>query len=162
QIFLESELFYAGQKPAVNAGISVSRVGGNAQIKAMKQVSGTLRLELAQYRELAAFAQFGSDLDNASKERLEKGKRLVEILNQDQYNPMPVEKQIIILYASVNNYLSDIKVSDIRTFEKEFLEYVDTHFRDLGPKILDKKELTEDIKTELNIAIQEFKKIFLA
>ncbi|MCD3355027.1 F0F1 ATP synthase subunit alpha, partial [Clostridium botulinum D/C] len=162
QIFLESELFYAGQKPAVNAGISVSRVGGNAQIKAMKQVSGTLRLELAQYRELAAFAQFGSDLDNSSKERLEKGKRLVEILNQDQYNPMPVEKQIIILYASVNNYLSDIKVSDIRTFEKEFLEYVDTHFRELGPKILDKKELTEDIKTELNTAIQEFKKIFLA
>lgn len=162
QIFLESELFYAGQKPAVNAGISVSRVGGNAQIKAMKQVSGTLRLELAQYRELAAFAQFGSDLDNSSKARLEKGKRLVEILNQDQYEPMPVEKQIIILYAAVNNYLSDIKVSDIRTFEKEFLEYVDTHFRDLASKILDKKELTEDIKKELNTAIQEFKKIFLA
>ena len=101
QIFLESELFYAGQKPAVNAGISVSRVGGNAQIKAMKQVSGTLRLELAQYRELAAFAQFGSDLDNSSKERLEKGKRLVEILKQDQYKPMPVEKQIIILYAEI-------------------------------------------------------------
>ncbi|ABK61384.1 MULTISPECIES: F0F1 ATP synthase subunit alpha [Clostridium] len=162
QIFLESELFYAGQKPAVNAGISVSRVGGNAQIKAMKQVSGTLRLELAQYRELAAFAQFGSDLDNSSKERLEKGKRLVEILKQDQYKPMPVEKQIIILYAAVNNYLSDIKVSDIRTFEREFLEYVDTHYRDLGQKILDKKELTDDIKGELNTAIQEFKKVFLA
>ncbi len=162
QIFLESELFNAGQKPAVNAGISVSRVGGNAQIKAMKQVSGTLRLELAQYRELAAFAQFGSDLDNSSKERLEKGKRLVEILKQDQYKPMPVEKQVIILYAAVNNYLSDIKVSDIRKFEKELLEYVDTHYRELGKQILEKKELTDDIKEELNTAIKEFKKVFLA
>lgn len=162
QIFLETELFYSGQKPAVNAGISVSRVGGNAQIKAMKQVSGTLRLELAQYRELAAFAQFGSDLDKEAKARLEKGKRLVEILNQDQYNPMPVEKQIMILYAAVNNYLGDIKVSEIKKFEKEFLEYMDTHNRNLRKRIVEEKELTDSIKEELNKDIEEFKKIFLA
>lgn len=162
QIFLETELFYSGQKPAVNAGISVSRVGGNAQIKAMKQVSGTLRLELAQYRELAAFAQFGSDLDKEAKARLEKGKRLVEILNQSQYNPMPVEKQIMILYAAVNNYLADIKVSEVKKFEKEFLEYMDTHNRNLGNRIVEEKELTDSIKDELNKAIEEFKKIFLA
>lgn len=162
QIFLETELFYSGQKPAVNAGISVSRVGGNAQIKAMKQVSGTLRLELAQYRELAAFAQFGSDLDKEAKTRLEKGKRLVEILNQDQYHPMPVEKQIMILYAAVNNYLADIKVSEVKKFEKEFLDYMDTHNRNLGKRIVEEKELTDLIKEELNKAIEEFKKIFLA
>lgn len=162
QIFLETELFYSGQKPAVNAGISVSRVGGNAQIKAMKQVSGTLRLELAQYRELAAFAQFGSDLDKEAKTRLEKGKRLVEILNQDQYHPMPVEKQIMILYAAVNNYLADIKVSEVKKFEKEFLEYMDIHNRNLGERIVEEKELTDLIKEELNKAIEEFKKIFLA
>lgn len=162
QIFLETELFYSGQKPAVNAGISVSRVGGNAQIKAMKQVSGTLRLELAQYRELAAFAQFGSDLDKEAKTRLEKGKRLVEILNQDQYHPMPVEKQIMILYAAVNNYLADIKVSEVKKFEKEFLEYMDIHNRSLGERIVEEKELTDLIKEELNKAIEEFKKIFLA
>lgn len=161
QIFLETEMFYSGQKPAVNAGISVSRVGGNAQIKAMKQVSGTLRLELAQYRELAAFAQFGSDLDKESKARLEKGKRLVEVLKQDQYSPMPVEKQIIILYAAVNDYLSDIKVSDIRKFEREFLEYLDTHHRELSKKIVEEKQLTDAIKDELNGSIEEFKKIFL-
>lgn len=160
QIFLETELFYSGQKPAVNAGISVSRVGGSAQIKAMKQVSGSLRLELAQYRELVAFSQFGSDLDKEAKSRLEKGRRLVEILNQDQYNPMPVEKQIMILYAAVNNYLSDIEVSDLRVFEGRFLEYMDTHHRNLGKEILDKQELTEEIKSELNISIEEFKKIF--
>ena len=124
QIFLESDLFYSGQRPAVNAGISVSRVGGNAQIKAMKQVSGTLRLELAQYRELASFAQFGSDLDQDTSRRLEKGKRLVEVLKQDQYSPMPVQDQIMILYVAINDYLSDVKVEDIRKFEKEFLEYV--------------------------------------
>ncbi|MDZ5034005.1 F0F1 ATP synthase subunit alpha, partial [Clostridium perfringens] len=127
QIFLEADLFHSGQRPAVNAGISVSRVGGNAQIKAMKQVSGTLRLELAQYRELESFAQFGSDLDKDSKKRLEKGKRLVEILKQDQYSPMAVEKQIVILYAIVKDFLSDVKVSDVRKFERELLEYMDTH-----------------------------------
>ncbi len=161
QIFLETDLFYSGQRPAVNAGISVSRVGGSAQIKAMKQVSGTLRLELAQYRELAAFAQFGSDLDKDSTRRLEKGKRLTEILKQDQYQPMDVEKQIMILYAAVNDFLSDIKVSDVRKFEKGFLEYVDTHERDLGRKILTEKVLTDEIKSKLDEVIVNYKKIFL-
>ena len=161
QIFLETELFNAGQRPAVNPGISVSRVGGNAQIKAMKQVSGTLRLELAQYRELASFAQFGSDLDKDTQARLEKGKRLIEILKQDQYKPMAVEKQIIIIYAAVNNFLLDIKVSDIKRFEKEFLEYMDTHHREIGKAILDKKVLDDELKSALESAIVEFKKIFL-
>ena len=161
QIFLESGLFYAGQRPAVNAGISVSRVGGNAQIKAMKQVSGTLRLELAQYRELEAFAQFGSDLDADSSRRLEKGKRLVEVLKQDQYSPIEVEKQIVILYAAVNDFLSDIKVSDIKRFEKEFLEYLDTHYRDVEKSIITGKTLTDEIKASLEEAIVEFKKVFL-
>ena len=161
QIFLETDLFYSGQRPAVNAGISVSRVGGSAQIKAMKQVSGTLRLELAQYRELAAFAQFGSDLDKDSKRRLEKGKRLTEILKQDQYQPMDVEKQIMILYAAVNDFLSDIKVSDVRMFERGFLEYVDTHERDLGKMIITEKVLTDEIKSKLDEVIVNYKKIFL-
>ncbi len=162
QIFLESELFYAGQRPAVNAGISVSRVGGNAQIKAMKQVSGTLRLELAQYRELAAFSQFGSDLDKESKKRLGKGKRLTEILKQDQYCPMAVEKQIMILYAGVNNHLMEIEVSKIKEFEKEFLEFMDTHHREIGKDILEKQALDDDLKNRLDSAIEEFKKLFLA
>ena len=161
QIFLESDLFNQGQRPAVNAGISVSRVGGNAQIKAMKQVSGTLRLELAQYRELAAFSQFGSDLDRDAKRRLEKGKRLIEVLKQDQYEPMAVEKQIVILYAAVNDFLSDIKVSDIRKFEKSFLEYMDTHQRELLKKIVTEKVLTDEIKKALEETIIEYKKIFL-
>ncbi len=161
QIFLESDLFYSGQRPAVNAGISVSRVGGSAQIKAMKQVSGTLRLELAQYRELAAFAQFGSDLDKDSKRRLEKGKRLTQILKQDQYQPMDVEKQIMILYAAVNDFLSDIQVNDVKKFEKGFLEYVDTHERELGKQILTEKVLTDEIKSKLDEVIVNYKKIFL-
>ena len=161
QIFLESDLFYSGQRPAVNAGISVSRVGGNAQIKAMKQVSGTLRLELAQYRELAAFSQFGSDLDNDAKKRLEKGRRLIEILKQDQYKPMEVEKQVVILYAAVNDFLSDIKVTDIRKFERQFLEYMDTHKRDILKDIANGKTLTSEIKQGLEQSIIEFKKIFI-
>ena len=161
QIFLESELFNTGQRPAVNAGISVSRVGGNAQIKAMKQVSGTLRLELAQYTELAAFAQFGSDLDSDSKRRLEKGKRILEVLKQEQYKPMDVEKQIVILYATLNDFLSDIDVSDIRKFEAEFLEYADTHYRDLLKEIVEVGALTDEIKVKMENSILEFKKIFL-
>lgn len=161
QIFLESELFLAGQRPAVNPGISVSRVGGSAQIKAMKQVSGTLRLELAQYRELASFAQFGSDLDKDTLSRLEKGKRVIEVLKQDQYNPMDVEKQIMILYAVVNDFLSDIKVSEVRRFEKEFLEFMDTHHREIGRAIIEQKVLSDGIKSSLEQAIVEFKKGFL-
>ena len=162
QIFLEAELFYAGQRPAVNAGISVSRVGGSAQIKAMKQVSGTLRIELAQFRELAAFAQFGSDLDKEAKRRLEKGKRLIEILKQDQYSPMTVEHQIMILFAGVNDHLKDIEVEKIRKFEKAFLEYMDIHHSQVGNSIIEKKDLTDEIKKNLTEAIEEFKKVFLA
>ena len=161
QIFLEADLFHSGQRPAINPGISVSRVGGSAQIKAMKQVSGTLRLELAQYRELESFAQFGSDLDNDSARRLEKGKRLMEILKQDQYKPLDVEKQVEILYATVNDFLSDIKVSDIRRFESEFFEFMDTHYREVGKLILKEKTLTDEIKAKLEEGIVEFKKIFL-
>lgn len=161
QIFLESDLFYSGQRPAVNAGISVSRVGGNAQIKAMKQVSGTLRLELAQYRELASFTQFGSDLDVDSKKRLEKGKRLMEVLKQDQYVPMNIEEQVVIFYSAVNDFISEIKVSDIRKFEEGFIEYMNTHQRELMKRIRDGESLTEEIKTTLDESIVEFKKIFL-
>ena len=161
QIFLESELFNTGQRPAVNAGISVSRVGGNAQVKAMKQVSGTLRLELAQYTELAAFAQFGSDLDSDSKRRLEKGKRILEVLKQEQYKPMDVEKQIVILYATLNDFLSDIRVKDIRRFEDEFLEFMDTHHRDVLKQIIDEKQLSDNLKENIEKCIIEFKKEFL-
>lgn len=162
QIFLESELFYAGQRPAVNAGISVSRVGGSAQIKAMKQVAGSLRLDLAQYRELAAFAQFGSDLDKESKKRLEKGKRLMEILKQPQYKPVPVEKQIMILYAGVKEHLLDVPVEKIGEFENKFIEYMDTHHKEIGQEIVEKKALSDDLSKRLGDAIEEYKKIFLA
>ncbi|MFR1709875.1 MAG: F0F1 ATP synthase subunit alpha [Clostridium sp.] len=161
QIFLESDLFHAGQRPAVNAGISVSRVGGNAQIKAMKQVASTLRIELAQYRELANFTQFGSDLDKETVKRLEKGKRLIEILKQEQYVPMDVEKQVIIIYCGVNDFLSDIPVHKVKAFEKEFLEYIYTHYRDIPNAIKEKQELDSEIKERLNMAISEFKKVFL-
>lgn len=162
QIFLEAELFYAGQRPAVNAGISVSRVGGSAQIKAMKQVAGSLRLDLAQYRELAAFAQFGSDLDKESKKRLEKGKRLMEILKQPQYKPVPVEKQIMILYAGVKEHLLDVPVEKIGEFESAFIEYMDTHHKEIGQEIVEKKALSDDLSKRLSDAIEEYKKIFLA
>jgi F-type H+/Na+-transporting ATPase subunit alpha len=160
QIFLEAELFHSGLRPAVNAGISVSRVGGNAQIKAMKQVTGTLRLDLAQYRELATFAQFGTDLDNDAKMRLEKGKRLIEILKQGQYKPEPVEKQVMMFFAGANNYLMDIPVHQVTRFEKEFLEYMDTHHREVGKEILETKTLDDNIKKHLTDAIEEFKKLF--
>jgi F-type H+-transporting ATPase subunit alpha len=128
----------------------------------MKQVSGTLSLDLAQYRELAAFSQFGSDLDKEAKRRLEKGRRITEILKQGQYDPMPVEKQIMILFAAVNNFLMDIPVPQIREFEKSFLEYMDTHRSEVGKSILEKKELTDDIKAALTAAIKDFKKTFLS
>jgi F-type H+/Na+-transporting ATPase subunit alpha len=160
QIFLETDLFFSGVRPAMNAGISVSRVGGSAQIKAMKQVAGSLRLDLAQYRELAAFAQFGSDLDKEAKERLEKGQRLVEILKQGQYKPMPVEEQIMILYAAVNNFLREIPVHEIRRFEKEFLEHMKTHKGELVNLLREKKEIDDEVKRALNASIEEFKAEF--
>lgn len=161
QIFLEAKLFHEGQRPAVNAGISVSRVGGNAQIKAMKQVSSNLRLELAQYRELLAFTQFGSDLDGDSKRRIEKGKRIIEVLKQEQYVPMSVEKQIIMLYATTNGFLDNIKVKNVRRFEEELLEYVDTHYRDLLKDIAKQKRITVEIKNEIEKCINDFNRGFI-
>jgi len=146
----------------VNVGLSVSRVGGAAQIKAMKQVAGMLRLELAQYRELAAFAQFGSDLDKTTQRQLERGKRLTEILKQGQYEPLPVHKQIIIIYAATNNYLEDLPVEAAPLFESELFEYLDTAKPELGREIVEKGELDDDIKTKINAALDEFKARFVA
>ena len=160
QIFLEADLFQGGQRPAVNAGISVSRVGGNAQTKAMKQVSSTLRLELAQYRELANFTQFGSDLDKETVKRLEKGKRLIEILKQDQYVPMDMEKQVIIIYCGVNDFLADVPVNKIKEFEKLFLEFIYTHHRDIPKLIKEKGAFNDEIKNSINEAVKEFKNRF--
>ncbi|MGL5649642.1 MAG: F0F1 ATP synthase subunit alpha [Clostridium sp.] len=160
QIFLDSELFYSGQKPAVNAGISVSRVGGNAQIKAMKEVSGTLRLELAQYRELEAFSKFGTDLDEDTKNRLEKGKRLVEILKQDILEPLDVYNQIILFYTAINNYLEDIDIKEIRKFENEFLKYIETSEILLLELLKKEKKLTDEIRIDLDEAIKSFKSSF--
>jgi len=160
QIYLESDLFYAGVRPAINVGLSVSRVGGAAQIKAMKQVAGRLRLDLAQYRELAAFAQFGSDLDKVTQARLARGERMVEILKQDQYQPMPVEEQVAVLYAAVNGYLDDLPVEKVRTFETEFLRYLRTQKPGVLAGIREKKELTAEIEDQLKQAIQEVKVTF--
>lgn len=160
QIFLETDLFFSGVRPAINPGISVSRVGGSAQIKAMKQVAGTLRIDLAQYRELAVFAQFGSDLDREAKARIEKGRRLIEVLKQEQYKPMRVEEQVLVLYAAVNNFLNDIPVESVRNFEAEYLEHMRTHHLDIIKAISEKKELDDELKEKINAAIDEFKEIF--
>lgn len=161
QIFLETELFYSGQRPAINAGISVSRVGGKAQIKAMKQVAGTLRIDLAQYRELASFAQFGSDLDKESQRTLEKGKRLTEILKQPQYKPMAVEEQVMILFAATRNYIMDVPVEKISEFQVEFFDYMNTQHKEIGDEIREKKAISDELSDKLGNAIEEFKKIFL-
>ncbi len=157
QIFLETELFHSGIMPAVNPGISVSRVGGAAQIKAMKKVAGTLKLQYSQYRELQAFAQFGSDLDADTKQRLEQGARIVEVLKQDRNKPMPVEHQVIILYAATNNLLSDIAVEDITRFEDEFIEFVVNMHSDILESITETGEMTKDNEEKLKAAIDEFK-----
>ncbi len=162
QIFLETELFHSGIRPAVNPGISVSRVGGNAQIKAMKKVAGTLKLQYSQYRELQSFAQFGSDLDADTKARLDQGARIVETLKQNRNTPMPVEKQVVILYAATNNLLSDIKVEDISRFEKEFLEFVENIHDDIYKNINETKDLTPENEEKIKSAILEFKEKFNA
>ncbi|HKY63880.1 MAG TPA: F0F1 ATP synthase subunit alpha [bacterium] len=160
QIFLESDLFYSGVRPAVNVGISVSRVGGNAQIKAMKQVAGTLRLELAQYRELAAFAQFGSDLDKATQRQLARGERLVEVLKQGQYVPMPVEKQIIEIYAAINGFVDEIPVNKVRKFFEEFQLFVESKYPNILKDIQSKKKLDDDLTAKLKQALEEMKNSF--
>ncbi len=161
QIFLESELFHSGIRPAVNPGISVSRVGGNAQIKAMKKVSGTLKLSYSQYRELQAFAQFGSDLDSDTKERLAQGERIVEVLKQDRNSPIDVELQVVIIYAVINNFLKDIKVEDIGKFQDELFEYMENTNKDILDEIKNTGDLSDQTKEKLNGAIEGFKKKFM-
>jgi F-type H+/Na+-transporting ATPase subunit alpha len=160
QIFLESDLFYSGVRPAINVGISVSRVGGNAQIKAMKQVAGTLRLELAQYREMAAFAQFGSDLDQATQRQLNRGSRLVELLKQDQYEPLPVEKQILIIYAGTNGFVDDLPLTALKKYEQELYSFVESKHPDIVADILKKRELDSELRAKMNKALEEFKPVF--
>lgn len=160
QIFLETDLFYSGVRPAINAGISVSRVGGNAQIKAMKQVAGRLRLDLAQYRELEAFAKFGSDLDKATQQQLLRGERLVEILKQDQYAQISFEKQIVIIYAATNGYLDSIEVENIKQFEKEYIEYLEVKHPELLSKLAEKKEIDEEIDKKMVTSLESFLKGF--
>ena len=157
QIYLEPDLFYAGQRPAVNAGISVSRVGGDAQIKAMKQVAGRLRLDMAQYRELAAFAQIGSDLDRVTRQQLERGQRAMEILKQPQYVPLPVENQVISIFALNGGELDDIAVGDVGRFETELLQYIASSHPALAAEIRDSQELSDDLEEKLGAAIQQFK-----
>jgi len=162
QIYLETDLFNSGIRPAVNVGLSVSRVGGNAQIKAMRQVAGSLRLDLAQYRELAAFAQFGSDLDKATQAQLNRGQRLVEILKQPQYAPLPVEKQVMIIFAGTNGFLDDLPVDQIRAFEQELYKYLDTSKSGILKQIVEKKQLDDNLKNEIKNALTEFKQNFVA
>ncbi len=159
QIFLESELFFTGQRPAVNAGISVSRVGGNAQIKAMKKVSSKVKLELAQYRELASFSQFGSDLDKDTKERLEHGIILMEILKQPQYSPIKVEHQVMIIFAATNHHLADIPVEEIKHFEKEFYDFMDTQYPEIGKEIKSTGKLEAETEEKLKAALLKFKSV---
>jgi len=160
QIFLETNLFNKGIRPAINVGLSVSRVGGAAQIKAMKQVAGTLRLELAQYRELEAFAQFASDLDEASRKQLERGQRLVEILKQPAHQPLPVEKQVVIIYAGTNGYLDDIPVKAVRKFEEELYPFIETKYPQIFENIRTKKKIDEETEELLKKALEEFKAQF--
>ena len=156
QIFLESDLFHQGIRPAINVGNSVSRVGGSAQVKAMRQVAGTLRLDLAQYRELAAFAQFGSELDKSTQAQLSRGERLVELLKQAQYDPLAVERQVIIIYAGTNGLLDEVPVSDIQAFERELYQFVETRHGALFAAIREKKQLDDSIKADLTAALKEF------
>lgn len=160
QIYLEPNLFNAGVRPAINVGISVSRVGGNAQIKAMKKVAGRLRLDLAQYRELEAFAKFGSDLDQSTQKQLRRGQRLVELLKQDQYKPMPVEKQVVSIFYGTSGYLDQIPVADIRRFEQEILEYIELKYKDILLEILESKDLSDKLAERLKQIGDEFLKTF--
>ncbi len=160
QIYLETEMFNSGFRPAVNAGLSVSRVGGAAQIKAMKKIAAPIRVELAQYRELAAFSQFGSELDADTKEKLAQGERIKEVLKQPQYKPMPVQYQVIIIYAATQKYLLDIAVDDITRFESELFDFLDTKYPEIPAGIAESKVIDDEMSAKLNKAIEEFKKTF--
>jgi F-type H+-transporting ATPase subunit alpha len=156
QIFLEADLFNSGFRPAINVGNSVSRVGGSAQIKAMKQVAGTLRLDLAQFRELQAFAQFGSDLDKATQAQLARGQRLTEILKQPQYEPMDVQKQVLVIWAATNGYVDNIEIEHVRDFEAALVKFVENSHPGLLASISEKKSLTDEIKQELKTVLEDF------
>src|SRR5690606_11481173 len=160
QIFLENDLFDSGIRPAINVGNSVSRVGGSAQIKAMRQVAGRIRLELAQYRELSAFAQFGSDLDRATQQQLARGARLTEILKQDQYRPLAAEKQIVVIFAGTNGFLDDLPIEQVRAFEGGLLEFMETNKGDLLATIREKGELDDELREKIQEAITDFKTQF--
>jgi F-type H+-transporting ATPase subunit alpha len=166
QIFLETDLFFSGVRPAINVGISVSRVGGAAQIKAMKQVAGNMRLELAQYRELAAFSQFGSDLDKTTQETLARGERLIEVLKQGQYQPMPVEKQVIQIYAATSKapegavWIRAVPVSEVQRYMKELIEFMDGQHSDIVASIAAKKQIDDETKKKLDAALGEFRDVF--
>jgi len=160
QIYLEGDLFYSGVRPAINVGLSVSRVGGNAQTKAMKQVAGMLRLSLAQYRELAAFAQLSTDLDKATQFQLTRGERMVEILKQDLFQPMTLSKQVVAIYLANQGYLDDVSLAKIKLFEKEFLAYVEKKYPELDHEIAKQKQLTDDLKKKIDQAAQAFKPVF--
>ncbi len=162
QIFLDTDLFFSGIRPAINVGLSVSRVGGNAQIKAMKQVAGTLRLSLAQYREMAAFAQFASDLDQATQRMLSRGARLVEILKQPQYSPMPVEQQIMIIYGASNGWTDDYPMNKIQEWHDGFLAFMAEKHPEVGKQIVEVAKMTDEIKADLDSALAEYKEIFAA
>jgi F-type H+-transporting ATPase subunit alpha len=162
QIFLEADLFYSGVRPAVNVGISVSRVGGNAQVKAMRKVAGPLRLELAQYREMAAFAQFGSDLDAATKRQLDRGQRLVEVMKQGQYSPLPIEKQVVIIYAATSGRLDALPVAAVQRYERELYAFLEAKHAGALTAVREKRELTDDVRAKLDAALAEFDQLFKA
>jgi F-type H+-transporting ATPase subunit alpha len=162
QIYLEADLFNSGIRPAINVGLSVSRVGGNAQIKAMRQVAGTLRLDLAQYRELAAFAQFGSELDKATQAQLARGQRLTQVLKQDQFAPLPVEKQVLVIFAGTNGYLDSVEVSEVERFQRDLLAFADTQAGALLNKIATKKAIDDEIREGLKKTLSDFKERFTA
>jgi len=158
QIYLEPDLFFAGVRPAINVGISVSRVGGNAQTKAMKKIAGSLRLDLAAYRELEAFAQLGTELDKATQSQLDRGARLVELLKQPQYKPMPVEQEVMVIYAGTKGYLDDVPLNRIQEFQNAFLTFVDQRHASLRQTLADKKELTDQTEAGLKQALEDFKR----
>ena len=162
QIFLESELFYSGIRPAINVGLSVSRVGGSAQIKAMKQVAGRLRLDLAQFREMAAFAQFGSDLDKSTKALIERGQRTTEVLKQAQYSPLVVEEQVMVIFTAVNGYLDDLAIEDVTKFEQDFLKFMRANYAEIGKTIREKKAIDSVTEESLRKAIKECKDTFVS
>ena len=160
QIMLQTEAFYSGIRPAIDVGLSVSRVGGSAQIKAMKQIAGRMRLDLAQYRELAAFAQFGSDLDKSTKEQLDRGVRMVETLKQAQYSPLKVDEQILVIYTAVRGFLSDIPVNQVVNFQRDFLKFMNSNHPEIGQTILEKQKLDDALEASINSAIEEFKSTY--